>query len=239
MSGLTEGDNRTVDFSEQVVPIPVTHADFSLDWRKLTNMENMPGDMIDTSHISQATRRVSEKLEELLFRGDSSININGNSLEGLMNFSDAVDVTSGTPSLSGDWGGTPGNIYDDVRNWIERAYDVNYTGPYTLFLNYTQLHEIRQVDAEGTGDIGTAEDRLEALPELDRIVPVQELDDSEGVLVDMSEEVLDLSIAADIQAVEWESHGGMKANYKVMAVLAPRLKSDYEGNTGILYADNL
>ncbi|MCW4050684.1 MAG: hypothetical protein NWE89_13215, partial [Candidatus Bathyarchaeota archaeon] len=55
------------------------------------------------------------------------------------------------------------------------------------------------------------------------------------LLVEMSREVVDLAVAVDIKVVEWPTSGGMLTNFKVMAVIAPRVKSDYKNNCGVAY----
>ena len=37
-------------------------------------------------------------------------------------------------------------------------------------------------------------------------------------------------------SVQWESVGGMRLNFKVMAIQVPQLRADYYNNCGILHA---
>jgi hypothetical protein len=39
----------------------------------------------------------------------------------------------------------------------------------------------------------------------------------------------------DITTVQWESHGGMQLNFKVMCLMLPQLRTDFYGNTGIVH----
>ena len=34
---------------------------------------------------------------------------------------------------------------------------------------------------------------------------------------------------------QWEGQGGMEVNFKVMAILVPQLRDDFNGNTGIVH----
>ena len=36
--------------------------------------------------------------------------------------------------------------------------------------------------------------------------------------------------------VQWQEHGGLKLNFKVMAILVPRIRSDYSNRCGIVHA---
>ena len=39
----------------------------------------------------------------------------------------------------------------------------------------------------------------------------------------------------DITTVQWESSGGMRINFKVMAIQVPQLFTDYNRRTGIVH----
>ena len=43
------------------------------------------------------------------------------------------------------------------------------------------------------------------------------------------------ALGADITTVQWESHGGMQINFKVMAIMVPQLRADFTGQTGIVH----
>jgi hypothetical protein len=40
----------------------------------------------------------------------------------------------------------------------------------------------------------------------------------------------------DITTVQWETQGGMRVNFKVMAIQVPQIRSDFNGRTGIVHA---
>jgi hypothetical protein len=42
-------------------------------------------------------------------------------------------------------------------------------------------------------------------------------------------------IGMDVTTVQWETHGGMRLNFKVMAIMVPQLRSDFNGNAGIVH----
>ena len=55
------------------------------------------------------------------------------------------------------------------------------------------------------------------------------------VLVQMTADVCREVVGMDITTVQWESHGGMQLNFKVMCILVPQLRSDFNGTTGIVH----
>ena len=56
------------------------------------------------------------------------------------------------------------------------------------------------------------------------------------VMVEMDELTLDLAVASDLSNIQWASGSGWTNFFQTFAAWAPRLKSDYDGRTGILHA---
>jgi hypothetical protein len=44
-----------------------------------------------------------------------------------------------------------------------------------------------------------------------------------------------LVIGMDVTTLEWDDMGGLRKNYKVMNIIIPQLRADYDSNTGILH----
>ena len=53
------------------------------------------------------------------------------------------------------------------------------------------------------------------------------------ILVQMTRDVVDLAVGFMPTALQWESHGGMVTNFKVMSIMVPQVRADYNGNSGI------
>ncbi len=58
---------------------------------------------------------------------------------------------------------------------------------------------------------------------------------AEVVLVQMTSDVIDLSIGQDIVTVEWDSMGGLVTDFKIMAAIVPRVKSSAVDESGIAH----
>lgn len=56
------------------------------------------------------------------------------------------------------------------------------------------------------------------------------------LFVQMTPDVAQAVNGMDLTTVQWEEKGGMKLNFKVMAIQVPRLRADRYGNCGILHA---
>jgi len=53
--------------------------------------------------------------------------------------------------------------------------------------------------------------------------------------VQQTSDVIREVVGMDITTVQWEEEGGMRLNFKVMAILVPQLRADFNGNTGIVH----
>jgi hypothetical protein len=53
------------------------------------------------------------------------------------------------------------------------------------------------------------------------------------ILVQMSPDVARAVNGMDISTVQWESHGGLRLNFKVMAIQVPQLRADFYNNCGV------
>ena len=90
---------------------------------------------------------------------------------------------------------------------------------------------------DGSGD--TARDRVLKLPGILGFEPLPTLAAGEAVLVQMTREVVDWAEVPEFatpRLIEWASGDGMTGHFKVMAVGAPRVKSHYDGKSGIVHA---
>ena len=226
MSGITAGAENTLDFDEQAIPLPITFVDFRIPLRKLMAMERF-GSPLDTTMVAQATRKVIEKLEDCLFNG-SSVKAGGRTLYGYMNYTHSNALTS----LAGNWSGTPANIELDVIKLITALEGDRHYGPYILYVHANEWADLRQRDS--TAD-RTYFDIVKSMKGIEDIKVTNALSANDIALVEMTRETVDLDVAVDVKVVEWDTHGGMQSNYKIMAVIAPRIKSDYDGRCGIVY----
>jgi len=221
------------DFQNYMIPIPLTHGDFQLGARKLMALENKQNVTVDSAMISQITRHVTAKLEDTLFHG-TDVTLNGNPAPGLLTHDDSINVTS-DGGWTGSWGSNPGDIYEDIKHLIQTLKDNRHHGPLIIFLANDAYEAMNIPDPEGSGDLELM-DRIENMAKVGQLVEVDQLDDNYVVALDPVEDIIQLPYAADLQAVEWETHGGYVTNYKIFSAMAPRVMSDEDGNAGICYA---
>lgn len=228
MGGLTVGAQNTAEFDETTIPLPITYVDFQIPLRKLLAMEQR-GTPLDTTMVAQATRKVVEKLEDTLFNG-STVVAAGNSLLGYMNYTDSNTLTS----LTGNWTSTIANCEKDLALLLAELSGDRHHGPYILYVHTNEWNDLINLRDSTAGGISYL-DILKNKAGIADVKSTDALSANDIVLVEMTRETVDWVVAVDIMVVEWETHGGMQSNFKVMAVQAPRIKSDYDGRCGVTY----
>lgn len=226
MSGVARGSKDSVNYTAVSVPVPVIHKDFEVNIRRLA-ASRRDGDSIDTTQATVASRKVADQLESILFDGVTGT-LDGNALYGYTNH---PNVNTGT--ADGDFG-TIANIFPTINNMVAAAEADNFYGPFMLYAHTDQAAQMRAVYTDGSGQ--SAMKRVkENIPQIRDIKVAQSLSAGELVLVQLTEDVVDWVVAEDITMVEWDEQGGMVSQFKVMAVAAPRVKSDADGRCGVVY----
>jgi len=231
MSGITEGEEDTVAYNLRDVPVPIFHKDFSVNIRRL-EASRMVGESIDVSQAGIASRRVTERSEDMLF-GGAPISVDGKKLYGYTTQPGRtqIDLTSNWDAIAA---ADNQLILDDVQAMLQAARDDKKNGPFVLYVPRAyefKLDEDFNVNYAGV----TLRERLEKLGGIGRVVVADRLTANNVVLVQMTRDTVDLAIAQPITTVQWSSKGGMVENFKVMACWAARLKSDYDGRSGIVH----
>ncbi len=226
MSGVAAGVEDVSAFDMAGVPIPIVHKDFRLSVRELEAARRM-GNAIDTTNAAVAGQKVAEGLESILFNG-SDIKSGGYALYGY-----TTHPNRNTGLADGDFG-TIANIYPTVNRMVAAARNDGYGGPYVLYVPNDQYSEMLAVYTDGSGQ--TALRRcLENIPGLQKVQNASALTSGTLVLVSMQRNVVDLAVAQDVVTIEWGEMGGMLSRFKVLAAMAPRIKSDGAGHSGIVH----
>jgi len=109
-----------------------------------------------------------------------------------------------------------------------------HTGPFILYGNLTQIGQMRQVYTDGSGQSALARVRAN-IPQIRDIRSSLALNDGELVLVEMSEDVVDIVIAEEVTMVEWDTYGGLISHFNIIFCGAPRIKADAEGKSGVIF----
>lgn len=227
MSAVTRGEKDTPAYSPQSVPVPIVHKEFGLELRRLEASRRF-GESLDVTGAQIAGRNVAEKSEQMLFSG-ASIQVNGATIYGYLNHPDRNTVT-----LSMNWDNpskTGALIYADVAAMLSASRLQRHFGPFTL---YVPTGYEGSLDSDYRAqDPRTVRQRLLAINGIQNIEVADFLPANTVVLVQMTSDVVDLAVAQDVTTVQWAVMGGMQEEFKVMAIWVPRIKSDFDGRSGV------
>ena len=238
MDAINKTPNDRSLFDLRTTPLPVVHHDFHITSRVLT-ASRRNGIGLDTTQVEEATRQVIEKIEDMVINGlpvEETLGIGSSSASvfGLRTFPDR-----GTATLVTDWTAstkTGSDIKDDVLGMVQTAHDARHFGPFNLYVP-TNYGVLLGDDYSTSADAGvrTIQDRLEAMPSINAVKVADKLPNNEVALVEMSRTNMDVLVGFNPTVVQWEGEGGMVNYFKVMSIIVPRPKSDFNANSGIVH----
>lgn len=227
MSGITNTQNDRQEFGTDSVPLPIFHKDFSINIRQLHSTRRM-GTPLDVSQAALSARLVSELMETTLFAGATVLGSN----TPIYGYTTAINRNTG--SVTAAWATATGSqIVTDVLAMINAAVADNMFGPYVLYVP-TAVFVALGADFKAASD-RTILERIKAIPGISAIKQTKDLTASNVLLIQMSRDVVDIVDGMRPTTLEWETAGGFQVNFKVMAIMVPRMKSDYVTQSGIVH----
>ncbi len=230
MSGVTAGEEDTPAYDQRQVPVPIVHKDFRLNIRRLEASRRF-GEALDTTAGEIAGRVVAERSEDMLFSGEA-LNVDGQTIFGYQNHPDRNQVQMTTP-----WDQVAAadneTIVEEVSEALQAARDDNFYGPFVIYV--PGKYEFKLDEDYRDLDQRTVRQRIEQLAGVDRIVVADRITNDSVSIVSMTRQTVDLAIAQDITTVQWTQNGGMTEQFKVMACWVPRVKSDFDGRSGLVH----
>jgi len=214
------------------VPIPIISAKYSLGRRELLSAR-AAGQQIETFEAQEATAAVVEKAEDILINGDTSVVVSGSSISGYRTLS-ARDTGTAASYGGGDFG-TISNITGTFLGMLSALAALRYYGPFGCYIHNTQYHQMLEFYTDGSGQ--TALERVESLPQIKFVKP-NDLMTTAGdlLMVQLTRNVVDVEVALTLENRRWEAPDGSAMFFVVMMSAVPRLKTDYQGNSGIAHA---
>lgn len=239
MDGLADSQTDAPIYQLEGLPLPIVHSGFFYSERRLSASRNS-GTPLDTTMAEKAGRRVAETIEQLTIGtlalswayGDTANY--GTSAGKIWGYTTHPDRITKTDLTIPD--GTNGSTtVDDVLAMIQLASNSYFYGPFMLY--HSSGWDQYMDDDYRANDARTLRGRLR---QIDAIVDVRRLDyltsGYQLLLVQMTADVARAVNGMDITTLMWESKGGLQVNFKVMAIQVPQLRSDYNGNMGLVHA---
>jgi len=225
--------------TSDILPLPITHAGFTLSQRRLAVSRNT-GMPLDTTMAEQAGRRVAETIEKMTIgiTDYSGLTIGGSStftnrgIYGFRTQPDRITKTDVTASASF----VPSTFLSEVLAMKELARAQKFFGPFNLYYSttwdqYLDRDYYMQSSAVGITDVSkTVRQRIEMINGINKI---QMLDfftsTDELVLVQMTSDTVRAVDGMDFTTVQWEDQGSARISFRVMAIKVPDLRSQYIG----------
>lgn len=229
MDGLRlAGDDRP-EFDLQFLPLPIIHKDFQFSARQIqaSRDSNAP---LDTTMGEAAARKVSEMVEKLTLGVASTYTYGGGTVYGMTNFTGLLPKTLTSPASTG-W--TPATTLADVLDMKDMSQAVDHYGPWMLYFS-TAWDKYLDNDMSTNYPNKTLRMRLREIDGIQDVRTVNYLSGYDVVLLEMNPEVIRIVIGLDVMTLEWDTHGGLLKNYKVMTIMVPQIRADINGNTGIV-----
>lgn len=232
MSTSRRSENDRVEYDNKQVPVPIVHKDFGVDLRHLEASRKF-GESVDTTQSEIAGRLVAEKSEDMLFAGNTGIVIGGSVIYGYTSHPDRNGV-----DMVKQWTAnniTGAEILADVQAMLAAARADRYFGPFVMYIPGAYEGVLDNDFNPETSDTRTIRQRIMALSGIAEIKVADRLANHNVLLVQMTRDVVDLAVAQDITTVQWDEQGGMRSEFHVMAVWVPRIKSTFDGQSGIVH----
>lgn len=230
MDGTRASQNDRPVFALSQLPLPIIHKDFNFSARQIMASRN-GGSPLDTTGAELAARRVAEQAEQLLCGTQTGITFGGGTIYGYTNFPSRMTKTMTNPTATG-W--TPATTIKEILAMRLKAQQAYHFGPYIL---YTSLDWDSQLDDDykSTYNATTLRERVKSIEGIKDVRTLDYLPAKTMVLVQATADVARMVIGMDITTVQWETLGGMQLNFKVMCIMVPQLRADFNGNTGIVH----
>lgn len=226
---LAEGDNQ--GFQLDGVPIPIIQKPFRISERALLASRGNGGGLDVTTGIEAAVA-VARAGEDMLLSGSPSIGkVDGYSIYGLTNHPNRNLATISDWSDTGVAGTT---ILAEILALVQAAEQDRKYGPFALLIPNTynfRFYEDFKSNSDKTLMQRILEDsRIKAVQVCDRMTTGQ------VVLVELDRSTVDLAVASDVTTIQWASLSGWTNYFQVYMAGAPRIKTDYDGRSGIVHA---
>ncbi len=226
------GQQDRIEFNMRGVPIPIFWKEFEIGAREI-EASRLTGDPVDTTTSAEAATVVAQDIETALFNGITGLTFDSYSVQGYRTFTHRATATAATYG-GNSWSTTPANAVACVAGMIDAAYGKKAFGPFALYLNNREYHLLGSSFLTGL-DI-TVLDRIRKLEGIGSVRMAPTMTAGEALLVSLDQRTVVLKQHMDITTLEWISPDGGTHHFKVMAVLAPMLKADYNNQTGIVHA---
>jgi hypothetical protein len=225
---IGEGDRP--EFDTALLPLPICHYDFYFNLREIAVSRN-GGNPLDTVMVEEAGISVAEELEQLTLGTLPTYTYGGGTVYGLTNFPGRTSVVLTNPTVT-NWTGAL--LVEEVLGMRQQSMDRKRYGPWVLYVS-PNWAGVLDADYSATKGENTVRQRILAVEGISEIRQLDYLTGYQFVLVQMTAQNIRMVVGLDLTTIQWDTIGGMRQNFKVMALMVPQLRTDGDGNSGIVH----
>lgn len=230
MNGIRTSDNDRPHFEQTLLPIPIIHKDFQLDLRQI--MASRRGEAaLDLTNAELAARRVAEEAENLML-GNRTATYGGGTVYGLKNFPNRI--TGSLTYAPGHASFTPAIAVRDIGLMKLASSNANFYGPWVLY-HGPAWSVVMDEDYSGAKGDNTLRERILKMQDIKAVKQLDYLSGNDLILVQQTSDVVRLVEGMGLTTLQWDSHGGMMKNFKIMAIWVPQVRSDFNNATGLVH----
>jgi hypothetical protein len=238
MNPSARGENHLPKMAAGRLPIYLTMADFQLDIRTLRSSQRV-GIPLDTAGIQNDTRAVNEAIEDAAINGATTLDgqnfqVDGYTAKGLVNAPNANVATLTAAAWSG---ATPvgTTVMAEILAMISTLQGDKKYGPYNLYVP-TSVMIALNVDfkANGNDSILARIERINVGGRPLRIRSVDLMPSTKVAMIQMTSDVVDIVDGQRPTVIPYTSLDGFIVYNVIMAIMVPRFRSDFDGNSGVV-----
>lgn len=219
-----------------VLPLPCIWSNWGFGARELA-VSKRGGLPLDMAGAEDAARACALLTEQMLI-GNSSYDqykyLTG-TIYGYTDFTsrNTFDITAPT-----EVGWTPATLLGELlagRQDLKTAY---IKGPYVLYLStaWSQyLDDDYLSTTAGQTTTITLRNRILQIPDFSEIRELDELSGWDILIVQMKSSNVREVIGMEFTPIQWEEQGGQVLQWRILGIMVPQIRSDYEGHSGIAH----
>lgn len=246
MDGIQEGRTDRPRFQLEGMPLPITYSPFMFSARTLATSRRS-GQPLSTRQAAFAGRRVADTIEKTtlgtttgLTHGTESNYSRAPTVYGYTNHPSRNTVTLTTPT-----GSNSATTVNELLAMRSTLYADNFFGPFVVYNGtdwdvFLDDDHFRFVTSGGAAPITTLRNRLRTIEDIsdvrraDFLSPANTGGTFDLLMVSLgNDDVARAVIGMPPRLIQWETKGGQQLNFKFMAIMAPQVRSDFIGQSGI------
>lgn len=242
MNPSSRGENKLPIVSPNRLPIYLTTDEFEIDIRTLRTSQRI-GMPLDTSIARQCVRAVNEAIEDAAINGATTLDgqdlkVAGYSAPGLLN---APGAETQNLTLAA-WTTNPvgSTVFNETQAMIAKLQGNKKYGPYRMYVS-TTVGNAMDSDYNATNNAQglTIRQRLLQIESLQAVKVADLLPATKVILVQMTNDVVDVIVGQPPTVIPWTSLDGFQIHNLIMAIMIPRVRSDYNGDSGVCIGTTL